>query len=145
MAAGRLERKPRTARRLTVYEHGPLRTPEARLVLILASLTTYALHVVQGRLGGRGQSKANLWIPVLFPVLLAALRALGDAPARALTALAQRRGGAGGRRGHCRRLAGGGPCAGCPEPSRCTGVPPLAQDGTAHRPSPGPSCTDGLV
>src|SRR5437016_4349539 len=38
------------------------------------------------------QSKANRWIHVLLPALLAALRALGDAPARSLTALAQRLG-----------------------------------------------------
>ena len=36
--------------------------------------------------------KANQWIHVLLPALLAALRALGDAPARSLTALAQRLG-----------------------------------------------------
>jgi hypothetical protein len=36
------------------------------------------------------QGKANQWIHVLLPALLAALRALGDAPARSLTALAQR-------------------------------------------------------
>jgi hypothetical protein len=39
-----------------------------------------------------GQSKANQWIHVLLPALLAALRAFGDAPARSLTALAQRLG-----------------------------------------------------
>src|SRR5256884_2788476 len=39
-----------------------------------------------------GQSKANQWIHVLLPVLLAALRTLGDALARSLTALAQRLG-----------------------------------------------------
>jgi hypothetical protein len=39
-----------------------------------------------------GQSKANQWMHVLLPVLLAALRTLGDAPARSLTALAQRLG-----------------------------------------------------
>ena len=38
------------------------------------------------------QSKANRWIHLLLPALLAALRALGDAPARSLTALAQRLG-----------------------------------------------------
>jgi hypothetical protein len=48
--------------------------------------------VVQGRLFGMGQSKANQWIHVLLPVLLAALRTLGDAPARSLAALAQRLG-----------------------------------------------------
>jgi hypothetical protein len=39
-----------------------------------------------------GQSKANQWIHGLLPVLLAALRTLGDAPARSLAALAQRLG-----------------------------------------------------
>jgi len=38
------------------------------------------------------QSKTNQWIHVLLPALLAALRTLGDAPARSLTALAQRLG-----------------------------------------------------
>src|SRR5256712_12797566 len=92
MAAWRLDGKPRTARRFTVYENCPLPTPEDRLLFILAYLKTYALQVVQGRLFGMGQSKAHQWIHVLLPVLLAALRALGDAPARTLTALAQRLG-----------------------------------------------------
>jgi hypothetical protein len=52
----------------------------------------HALQVVHGRLFGMGQSKANQWIHVLLPVLLAALRTLGDAPARSLSALAQRLG-----------------------------------------------------
>jgi hypothetical protein len=39
-----------------------------------------------------GQSKANQWIHALLPVLLAALRTLGDAPARSVAALAQRLG-----------------------------------------------------
>src|SRR5499427_9402235 len=92
MAAWRLDGKPRTARRFTVYKNCPLRTPEDRLLFILAYLKTYALQVVQGRLFGMGQSKAHQWIHVLLPVLLAALRALGDAPARSLIALAQRLG-----------------------------------------------------
>jgi len=54
-------------------------------------LKTYALQVVHGRLFGMGQSKANQWMHVLLPVLLAALRTLGDAPTRSLSALAQRR------------------------------------------------------
>jgi hypothetical protein len=62
------------------------------LLFILAHVKTYSLQVVQGRLFGMGQSKANQWIHVLLPVLLAALRTLGDAPARSLTALAQRLG-----------------------------------------------------
>ena len=39
-----------------------------------------------------GQSKANQWIHVLLPALLAALRTLGDAPTRSVAALAQRLG-----------------------------------------------------
>jgi Helix-turn-helix of DDE superfamily endonuclease len=92
MAAWRLDGKPRTARRFRVYQNCPLPTPEDRLVFILAYLKTYALQVVQGRLFGMGQSKANHWMHVLLPALLAALRTLGDTPARSLTALAQRLG-----------------------------------------------------
>src|SRR5256712_3676392 len=89
MAAWRLDGKPRTARQFAVYKNCPLPTPADRLFFILVYLKTYALQVVQGRLFGMGQSKANQWIHVLLPALLAALRALGDAPARSLTALAQ--------------------------------------------------------
>src|SRR5919199_5854550 len=92
MAAWRLDGKPRTARRFSVYQNCPLPTPEDRLLFILAYIKTYSLQVVQGRLFGMRQSKANQWIHVLLPVLLAALRTLGDAPARSLTALAQRLG-----------------------------------------------------
>ena len=92
MAVWRMGGKPRTARRFTVYKNCPLPTPEDRLLFILTYVKTYALQVVQGRLFGMVQGKANQWIHVLLPVLLAALRALGDAPARSLTALAQRLG-----------------------------------------------------
>jgi Helix-turn-helix of DDE superfamily endonuclease len=92
LAAWRLDGKPRTARQFRVYKNCPLPTPEDRLFFILTYLKTYALQVLHGRLFGMGQSKANQWIHVLLPVLLAALRTLGDAPARSLTALAQRLG-----------------------------------------------------
>jgi Helix-turn-helix of DDE superfamily endonuclease len=92
MAAWRLDGKPRTARQFSVYKNCPLPTPEDRLLFILAYVKTYSLQVVQGRLFGMGQSKANQWIHVLLPVLLTALRALGDAPTRSLAALAQRLG-----------------------------------------------------
>ncbi len=92
MAVWCLDGKPRTARRFSVYQNSPLPTPEDRLLFILAYVKTYSLQVVQGRLFGMGQSKANQWIHVLLPVLLTALRTLGDAPARSLTALAQRLG-----------------------------------------------------
>ena len=92
MAAWRFDGTPRTARRFTVYKHCPLPTPEDRLFFLLTYLKTYTLQVVQGRLFGMLQGKANLWIHVLLPVLLAALRTLGDAPTRSLAALAQRLG-----------------------------------------------------
>jgi len=94
MAAWRLDGKPRTARQFAVYKNCPLPTPEDRLFFILTYLKTYSLQVIQGRLFGIRQSKAHQWIHVLLPALLAALRALGDAPARSLKALAQRLGGA---------------------------------------------------
>src|SRR5499433_2305006 len=92
MAAWRMDGKPRTARRFSVYNNCPLLTPEDRLLFILVYLKTYTLQVVHGRLFGMVQGKANQWIHVLLPALLAALRTLGDAPARSLSALAQRLG-----------------------------------------------------
>src|SRR5262249_27087660 len=90
MAMWRVEGKVRTAPWFTVYKNCPLPTPEDRLLFILTYVKTYTLQVVQGRLFGMVQGKANQWIHILLPTLLAALRALGDAPARSLTALAQR-------------------------------------------------------
>jgi len=92
MAAWRMDGKPRTARQFTVYKNCPLPTPEDRLFFLLTYLKTSTLQVVHGRLFGMVQGKVNQWIHVLLPVLLAALRALGDAPTRSLTALAQRLG-----------------------------------------------------
>jgi len=92
MAAWRLDGKPRTARQFAVYKNCPLPTPEDRLFFLLTYLKTYSLQVVHGRLFGMGQSKASQWLHVLLPALLAALRTLGDAPARSVTTLAQRLG-----------------------------------------------------
>ena len=132
MAAWRLDGKPRTARQFSVYKNCPLPTPEDRLLFILAYVKTYSLQVVQGRLFGMGQSKANQWIHVLLPVLLAALRTLGDAPTRSLAALAQRLGvskaDAASVAARWRRS---------PHPSprtpRHAGLPPFAHDGTERR------------
>ena len=57
MAAWRMDGKPRTARRFTVYKNCPLPTPEDRLLFILVSLKMSALQVVQERLCGMVQSK----------------------------------------------------------------------------------------
>ncbi len=90
MAQWRFDGQPRTARRYTTYKRCPLPTPEDRLLFILTYLKTYPLQVVQGRLFGMDQSKANQWIHLLLVVLQATLRALGDAPSRSLQALAPR-------------------------------------------------------
>lgn len=92
MATWRLDGKPRTARRFTVYRSCPLPTPEDRLLFVLVYLKTYALQVVHGRLFGLGQSKANQWLHRLLPVLQSALRTLGATPSRTLAALADRLG-----------------------------------------------------
>src|SRR5437660_4767844 len=92
MAAWRMDGKPRTARRFTVDKNCPLPTPEDRLFFLLTFLKISALQVLQGRLFGMVQGNANQWMHVLLPALLAALRALGDAPTRSLTAFAQRLG-----------------------------------------------------
>src|SRR4030095_3685447 len=141
MVAWRMDGKPRTARRFTVYKNCPLLTPEDRLLFLLVYLKTYTLQVVHGRLFGMVQGKAHQWIHVLLPALLAALRALGDAPARSLTALAQRLGGAGGgpgaargpRAGAGRRRAGARARPWSSHPSRRAGLPPCAHDGTERR------------
>jgi hypothetical protein len=65
MAQWRFDGQPRTARPDTTYQTSPLPTPEDRLLYILTYLKTYPLQVVQGRLCGIDQSKANPWIPLL--------------------------------------------------------------------------------
>src|SRR6266487_1801279 len=67
MREWRLDGKPRTARRCSVYQNCPLPTPADRLFFLLTYLKTYALQVVQGRLFGIGQSKAQQWVQVLLP------------------------------------------------------------------------------
>ena len=115
MAFWRLDGKPRTARRYTTYKNCPLPTPEDRLLFILVYVKTYPLQVVQGRLFGVGQSKAHQWLHLLLVVLRAALRALGDAPARSVGRVGDApRGGrsGGGRPDPAGRIpAGSGPSA----------------------------------
>jgi hypothetical protein len=50
MATWRMDGKPRTARRFTVYKNCPLPTPEDRLVFIRTYLKTYALQGGPGAL-----------------------------------------------------------------------------------------------
>ena len=92
MTTGRLDGQPRSARRYTTDKNCPLPMPEDRLLCILVYLKTSPLQVVQGRLFGIGQSKAHQWIHVLWVVLQATLRTLGDTPSRSLIELAKRLG-----------------------------------------------------
>jgi hypothetical protein len=100
MALWCLDGKPRSARQFAVYKNCPLPTPHDRLFFLLTYLKTYSLQVmagvgltlVQGRLLGMGQSKANQWIHALLPALQVALHHLGDTPARSLSDLAGRLG-----------------------------------------------------
>jgi Helix-turn-helix of DDE superfamily endonuclease len=86
----RLDGKRRSGRGYTTYANCPLPTPEDRLLFILVYLKTNMLQVMQGELFGLPQNKANQWIHTLLPVLQAALRRLGEAPARSMEDLAQR-------------------------------------------------------
>ena len=92
MAHWRLAGKPRTARRYPTDPHGPWPTPEERVRLIGVSRKTSPRHVGPGRLVGLGQRQAQPWLHGLLVVLRATRRALGDAPTRAVTELATRRG-----------------------------------------------------
>lgn len=85
-----LDGKPRTARRYTTYANCPLPTPEDRLVFILVYVKTNPLQVAHGLMFGLPQGKTNQWIHLLLSVLRNALREMGDAPSRTLSALAER-------------------------------------------------------
>jgi len=123
----------------------PSRHRKDRCLFILVFLKTYALQVVHGRLFGMVQAKANPWIHVLLPVLLAALRTSampGPLPSRALANARYFR----GRRRTVVVPAGGGihPCSS--HPSRRAGLPPFAHDGTDGASSaPGPSSTSRVL
>ena len=92
MAQWRLDGKPRQQRRYTTYKNSPLPSAEDRLLFILVYVKTNSLQVVQGRLFGLPQCKANTWIHLLLGILQTTLQALGDAPSRSLMELAQRLG-----------------------------------------------------
>jgi hypothetical protein len=59
MAERRFDGQPRTARRYTTDKNCPLSMPDDRLLCILTSLKTDPLQLVQGRLFGMDQHKAN--------------------------------------------------------------------------------------
>ena len=79
------------------------------------------------------QGKANQWIHVLLPALLAALRTLGDAPTRSLAALAQRLGVSEAAAAAVVTPLAEEPAPVAAAPSCRAGVPPFAHDGTERR------------
>jgi hypothetical protein len=80
------------ARRYTTYANCPLPTPEDRLLFILIFVKNNPLQTLHGRLFAMVQCKANQWIHLLLPVLLEALKQMGDTPSRSIADLAMRLG-----------------------------------------------------
>ena len=115
-------------RRFTVYRTCPLATPEDRLFFLLTYLKTYAVQVVQGRLFGMSQSKANQSCPA------AGVARGAPRPRRCPRPLPHGSGAPAGCLGGGAGRAAGGAFA---LPSLCThswaGLPPFAHDGTERR------------
>src|SRR5262244_1536624 len=128
MAAWRLDGKPRTARQFSVYQNCPLPTSEDRLLFILAYVKTYSLQVVQGRLFGMGQSKANQWIHVLLPVTAHGPAHPWRCPRPFSPGPRPAPRGPGGRPRH-----GGRPARSGARPHPRARLPPFAHDGTERR------------
>lgn len=84
--AGKLRKK----RRYTTYETCPLATAEERLLFVMSYVKGNPLQSVHGTMFGMVQSKVNLWLHVLLPVLRATFRDLGLAPSRSVSELAER-------------------------------------------------------
>lgn len=82
MAEWTLEGKRRQNRAYVSYANSPLPNARERLLFILSYLKENPTQTYHGLLYGLTQPKVNLWVQVLFRALRAALRALGDAPAR---------------------------------------------------------------
>src|SRR5438046_6905375 len=90
MASWRLDGKPRTARRFSVYTNCPLPTPEDRLLFVLSYLKHAPIQAYQGATFELIQSSVSTWLNILIPVLHTALRDMGEAPSRRVLELRQR-------------------------------------------------------
>ncbi len=77
-----IEGYERVGRRYVPYRNSTLPTMEDKLLFILVYLKQAPTQEVQGSLFGMRQSKANLWIHLLHPVLNRALAQHGDIPHR---------------------------------------------------------------
>jgi hypothetical protein len=77
-----IEGYERVGRRYVPYRNSTLPTMEDKLLFILVYLKQAPTQEVQGSLFGMRQSKANMWIHLLHPVLNHALAQNGDIPKR---------------------------------------------------------------
>ncbi len=77
-----IEGYERVGRRYVPYRNSTLPTMEDKLLFILVYLKQAPTQEVQGSLFGMRQSKANMWIHLLHPVLNRALAQNGDIPQR---------------------------------------------------------------
>ncbi len=77
-----IEGYERVGRRYVPYRNSTLPTMEDKLLFILVYLKQAPTQEVQGSLFGMRQSKANMWIHLLHPVLNRALAQHGDIPER---------------------------------------------------------------
>ena len=77
-----IEGYERVGRRYVPYRNSTLPTMEDKLLFILVYLKQAPTQEVQGILFGMRQSKANMWIHLLHPVLNRALAQNGDIPKR---------------------------------------------------------------
>src|SRR5215208_6227850 len=77
-----IEGYERVGRRYVPYRNSTLPTMEDKLLFILVYLKQAPTQEVQGSLFGMRQSKANMWIHLLHPVLNRALAQNGDIPKR---------------------------------------------------------------
>ena len=85
MKTHRLDGKPRGKRKHSDYKNSPLPTLADKLFFILHYLKTNNLQIVQGALFGMSQSKANVWIHCLHPILNQTLAELAELPVRHMT------------------------------------------------------------
>ncbi len=81
-----LEGKERK-RKYTHYSTSPLPSSADQLFFILVYQKQYPLQCMQGTLFGLSQSKANIWIHFLSPILKSALATQGEVPARSMEEL----------------------------------------------------------
>jgi hypothetical protein len=64
-----IDGQPRTSRRYSLYDHGPLPTMADKRLFMLTYVQPHPIQEVQGQLFGMSQSNANTWIHLLHAVL----------------------------------------------------------------------------